>query len=121
MILPGVTRDSILTLAREHENGTTKLAGLPEKLKVSERKLTMKDIVAAKEAGKLREMFGSGTAAIVSPINNLGYEGQDIAIPVESDGLGAVANVMLREIVGRQTGEIESAWSYKVPADVSEA
>jgi branched-chain amino acid aminotransferase len=42
VILPGVTRDSILSLAREHASGKVKLAGLPEKVTVSERNLTSK-------------------------------------------------------------------------------
>jgi branched-chain amino acid aminotransferase len=40
MILPGVTRDSILSLLRDHESGKNRLEGLPEKLVVSERDLT---------------------------------------------------------------------------------
>lgn len=40
MILPGVTRDSILSLLRDHESGKNRLEGLPEKLVVSERELT---------------------------------------------------------------------------------
>ncbi|BGP57191.1 branched-chain-amino-acid transaminase bat2 [Rhodotorula sphaerocarpa] len=40
MILPGVTRDSILSLLRDHESGKNRLEGLPEKLIVSERELT---------------------------------------------------------------------------------
>lgn len=69
MILPGVTRDSVLTLAREHQSGKISLAGLPQDLIVSERSFTMSDIAQAQKSGKLKEAFGAGTAAIVSPVN----------------------------------------------------
>lgn len=67
MILPGVTRDSILLLARAHADPATdyKLEGLPEKFIVTERDVTMPQIVEASKNGSLMEMFGSGT---VSPI-----------------------------------------------------
>ncbi|KAJ8293019.1 Branched-chain-amino-acid aminotransferase, mitochondrial [Rhodotorula toruloides] len=114
MILPGVTRDSILSLLRDHASGKKKLEGLPENLTVSERNMTMGDIVKAEKEGTLLEMFGSGTAAIVSPIDGIGYEDRVVNVPVGSDGLGDIARVMLREIVGRQTGEIPSEWSVTV-------
>jgi branched-chain amino acid aminotransferase len=60
MILPGVTRDSVLTLAREHVSGTKRLPNLPEKLIVSERGVTMKEVKEAAAAGRLVEMFGAG-------------------------------------------------------------
>ncbi|GAA6039876.1 hypothetical protein NBRC10512_002932, partial [Rhodotorula toruloides] len=114
MILPGVTRDSILSLLRDHASGKKKLEGLPENLTVSERNMTMGDIVKAEKEGTLLEMFGSGTAAIVSPIDGIGYEDRVVNVPVGSDGLGDIARVLLREIVGRQTGEIPSEWSVTV-------
>lgn len=115
MILPGVTRDSILSLARGHESGSLSLDGLPKKFKVTERNLTMPDIVKASADGSLKEIFGSGTAAIISTVNAIGYEGRDVPVPVGEDGLGDVARVMLREIQGIQTGAIEKGnWSVKV-------
>ncbi|GAA5952119.1 hypothetical protein JCM3765_005201 [Sporobolomyces pararoseus] len=114
VILPGVTRDSILSLARDHASGKTKLEGLPDKVTVSERSLTMKDVVKGREDGTLLEVFGSGTAAIVSCVEGIGYEDKLIDIPVGEDGLGDFARTMLREITGRQTGEIESEWSVLV-------
>jgi branched-chain amino acid aminotransferase len=69
IILPGVTRQSVLELARDHASGKSRISGLPEKLKVSERKLIMKDLVEAEANGTLKEIFGTGTAAIVSPVD----------------------------------------------------
>lgn len=61
MILPGVTRDSVLTLAREHASGQSKIEGLPDKLIVSERTIPMKEVRDAAKAGTLVEFFGTGT------------------------------------------------------------
>ncbi|KAI0036647.1 branched-chain amino acid aminotransferase II [Vararia minispora EC-137] len=114
MILPGVTRDSVLSLARSHASGSISIDGLQSKLVVNERAVTMPEVREAVQAGRLIEMFGSGTAAIVSPIDKIGYMGQDIIIPVESDGMGPVSRPLWKELVGRQTGVIPSDWSYVV-------
>lgn len=111
MILPGVTRDSALQLLRDHASGKRKLPGLPEKLTISERKMVMKDLVDAEKNGTLREVFGTGTAAIVSPVDKIGYEGKDIEIPTGPGGAGPIAKAMLDTIVGIQTGQIEHEWS----------
>ena len=60
MILPGVTRDSVLSLARSHAAGTLRIPNLTSKLVVSERGVTMKEICDAVQSGRLVEMFGSG-------------------------------------------------------------
>lgn len=62
MILPGVTRDSVLALAREHSSKSNRLTGLPEDLTVSERSVTMLEVKEASESGKLVELFGAGTS-----------------------------------------------------------
>jgi branched-chain amino acid aminotransferase len=82
LVLPGVTRDrcgplhvsrmlltdSVLNLCRGHIDGKT-IPGLPSNLKVSERKITMGDLVEAEKNGSLLEVFGAGTAAIVSAVD----------------------------------------------------
>ena len=61
MILPGVTRDSVLALAREHAAGKISLDGMPEgKFVVSERPVTMKEVQTAAHEGRLLEFFGTG-------------------------------------------------------------
>lgn len=60
MILPGVTRDSVLSLARSHAAGTLRIPQLPSKLSVSERSVTMKEVCEAAQSGRLVEMFGAG-------------------------------------------------------------
>ncbi|KAG9099342.1 hypothetical protein FRC06_005369, partial [Ceratobasidium sp. 370] len=111
LILPGVTRDSILCLARDHVSGKAKIPGLPDDLIVSERSITMGEIKAAAESGNLLEVFGAGTAAIVCPVEEIGYKGKDIKIPVGKAGMGPMCKTILDQIVARQMGLIESDWS----------
>lgn len=113
-ILPGVTRDSVLTLLRRHLDGSQPLDGLPSKFKVSERPITMGEIVEHSRNGRLKEVFGAGTAAIVTAVERITYQGKDIKVPLQANGLGIFSNVMQREILGRQTGEIPSDWSVIV-------
>lgn len=114
MILPGVTRDSVLTLAREHISGKKRLAGLTDKLIVSERPVTMKEVKEASQSGRLVELFGSGTAAVISPVDRIGYLGEDVLIPTGEDGMGPVSRPIWKELVGRQTGVIPSEWSVSI-------
>jgi branched-chain amino acid aminotransferase len=118
---------SILTLAREHASGKT-VPGLPEKLIVSERKITMTEIIQAEKDETLFEVFGAGTAAIVSAVDKsvclllfsdyadwggrrIGYQGRDISIPTGPEGLGQIAKGMLDRVQAIQTGEFEHEWS----------
>ncbi|CAE6469562.1 unnamed protein product [Rhizoctonia solani] len=114
VILPGVTRDSILALARDHESGKARIPGLPDNLKVSERHIKMAEVKAAAESGNLLEAFGAGTAAIVCPVKAIGYQGKDINIPVGDEGMGPICKGILDQIVARQMGTVESDWSVVV-------
>jgi branched-chain amino acid aminotransferase len=59
VILPGVTRDSVLCLARDHASGKA-IPGLPKNLTVSERYINMGEVVEAATRGRLLEIFGTG-------------------------------------------------------------
>jgi len=67
-ILDGVTRNSALQLMRDWG------------LKVSERPITIDEVMEAGRNGTLKEMWGTGTAAVVSPVGTLGYKGEDVTI-----------------------------------------
>jgi branched-chain amino acid aminotransferase len=67
-ILDGVTRDSVLTLAQSWG------------IRTAERRISIDDILAAHGAGKLTEVFGTGTAAVISPVCELFYKGYSIVI-----------------------------------------
>ncbi|KAG2023744.1 branched-chain-amino-acid aminotransferase [Coprinopsis cinerea AmutBmut pab1-1] len=114
MILPGITRDSVLSLARQHADGKYSVKDLPAKIKVSERPVTMQEVKEASEKGTLVEMFGAGTAAVISPVDRIGYMGGDVHIPTGPDGMGPVSRPIWKELVGRQTGEIPSDWSVEI-------
>lgn len=66
-ILPGVTRDSVLKLLREHKKGATSLQGFPDytEVEVQERRITTREVKEASSTGELLEIFGTGTAACI--------------------------------------------------------
>ncbi|KAG7194993.1 branched-chain-amino-acid transaminase bat2 [Scheffersomyces spartinae] len=103
-ILEGVTRDSILELAR------TRLPA--EEWEVSERYCTIHEIIEKATKGALVEAFGAGTAAVVSPIGNIGYQGKDIAIPLARGNSGEYTAKFADWIREIQYGEEEfQGWS----------
>jgi branched-chain amino acid aminotransferase len=107
-ILEGVTRDSVLSLARE------KLA--PEGWIISERKYTMPELAEASKEGRLLEAFGAGTAAVVSPVRNISYNGELVGCGLRPDEeAGEIAQRMMDWIGARQYGDEEHEWSYVVP------
>lgn len=67
-ILPGITRDSIIKIAKD------------KGIHVYERKISIDEVFNAHDNGKLKEVFGSGTAAIISPVGLLSYKGREIVI-----------------------------------------
>ncbi|TYZ57837.1 hypothetical protein PybrP1_010277 [[Pythium] brassicae (nom. inval.)] len=104
-ILPGITRDSILTLAREWGECA-----------VVEKNVTMPRLQKAVEEGRVLEVFGSGTAAIVTPVSTINYLGKDLAIPLNgTDGKsGKMAERILKELTDIQYGLVEHPWSVVV-------
>lgn len=101
-ILPGLTRDTVIQLLRKWG------------IKVVERKLSIQEIEAAAGRGELQEVFASGTAAVISPIGWLCWEGFDI--PVGDTKVGPVAQRLYDTIYGMQTGTVadDMGWTYKV-------
>ena len=87
-ILAGVTRDSIIRLAKE--------MGMP----VSERRISIYEIERAQENGKLEEIFGSGTAAVVSPVGRLVWG--DKTIVVGDGNMGKVTRMFYDTLTGIQ-------------------
>lgn len=59
-------------------------------------------------------LFGTGTAVVISPVNRIGYLGEDIIVPTGPDGMGPVSRPIWKELVGRQMGLIPSEWSVRV-------
>ena len=99
-ILPGITRDSVINLLKKWG------------IKVTERKLSIDEVFAASKDGSLKEVFASGTAAVISPIGWLNFEGTDYA--VADTKVGPVAQKLYDTIYGMQTGVVEDdmGWTY---------
>ena len=113
-----MTRDSVLALARAHADPSNpfRLEGLPDKLVVSERQVCMPELRDAARDGTLCEVYGTGTAAIVTSVERIGYEGEDVKVPVEGDGgFGPIAGAFYDALQEIQYGSREFAdWSVLV-------
>ena len=101
-ILAGVTRDSVLQLARVWG------------MKVSERRISIDEVMEASANGTLKEAFGTGTAAVISPIGQLHHKGTDIVI--NNGETGKLSRKFYDEITGIQYGEKPDIfkWCYTV-------
>lgn len=107
MILAGVTRDSILALARERLG--------PKGWTISERYATMPEIAKASDEGRLLEVFGSGTAAVVSPVRKIRYNDRDVICGLKDDQeAGETTKQFIDWIEEIQYGDIDHPWSVKV-------
>jgi branched-chain amino acid aminotransferase len=90
-ILGGITRMTVLELLREWN------------YKVSERRITIDDVLAAQAAGQLKEVFGTGTAAVISPVGEIHYKNQSLTI--NNFSIGPIGQRLYDEIDGIQYGE----------------
>lgn len=100
-ILAGVTRDSILALA-------PKLG-----IKAEERRISIDELAAASEKGTLREVFGSGTAAVVSPVAELALG--DKTLSIGGGKPGEIALRLYEEISGIQRGTLPDPGDWRTP------
>ncbi len=101
-VLPGITRKSCIELLKE------------KGYKVSERLISVEELGKAAESGALEEAWGTGTAAVVSPIGHLYYEGKDYV--VSGNKIGKLTQELYDELTGIQWGRLPDrhGWCYKV-------
>ena len=99
-ILPGITRDSILTVCRDWG------------YEVEERRISVDELVAAAKDGTLEEVWGTGTAAVVSPVNKLRYE--DDVMLIGDGGIGELTQKLYDELTGIQWGKLEDKRGWRV-------
>lgn len=101
-ILPGVTRDSVISLCREWN------------IPVQERKISVDEVVAAAKSGAMEECFGTGTAAVVSPVGELRFEEERMSIG--GGKIGELTQKFYDTITGIQLGKVEGlkGWSVEV-------
>jgi branched-chain amino acid aminotransferase len=100
-ILPGVTRDSVLKLLRD-----------VYKVKVEERQLPIDEVLDGAKSGRLKEAFGSGTAAIVTAVSEIGCKGQ--RYKVGNGGVGPLTQKLYDELVGIQYGHRPDPFGWVV-------
>jgi branched-chain amino acid aminotransferase len=98
-ILDGITRKSILQIAKD------------ENIHVEERKITVTEVVEAAKNGNLKELFGAGTAAVISPIAGFGYKNQDYDLP-ELDN--SYATRLKKRITDIQTNKTKDPYGWRV-------
>ena len=97
-ILNGVTRRTVLAVAKEW--------GIP----TAERRISIDEIQDAYKNGKLEEVFGSGTAAVISPVGVLGYKGHDMVI--NGGKIGSFAQKMYDYIEGLHCGDVKDTQGF---------
>ena len=100
-ILPGITRDSVLSLGRSW--GMT----------VTERRISIDEVMAAHDDGRLKEIFGSGTAAVISPVGELAYG--DRVINVGDGKVGPLARKFFEAIKDIQYGHADDSFGWIEP------
>jgi len=101
-ILAGVTRDSVIALGRHWG------------MKVVERQLAIDEVFAAHEKGQLKEVFGSGTAAVISPVGMVKFGEKEIV--VSDGGVGSFSARLFHDLVDLQYGKGPDPfqWTVKV-------
>lgn len=97
-ILPGITRKSAIELLRKL--GYT----------VSERRISMDEIEDAYLKGELKEAFGTGTAAVISPVGVISYKGKDMII--NNQEMGAITAMLYDKLTGIQYGRYEDIFGW---------
>ncbi|WP_208103799.1 branched-chain amino acid aminotransferase [Flagellimonas ochracea] len=100
-ILDGITRKSILDIAKD------------EGIDTEVRKVSVKEVVDAAKNGSLKEMFGAGTAAVVSPIAAFGYKDVDYELPELGDSYASKLKKRITDIQYNRA-EDKFGWRYKV-------
>ena len=101
-ILPGITRDSTIQLCKDWG------------YEVEERKISAEELLQAQKNGTLEEVFGTGTAAVISPVGKLRY--QDEVMTIANGETGPLSMKLYETITGIQTGKLpdEKGWRVKV-------
>jgi len=104
-VLPGITRDSVITMLKDWG------------YEVEARKISIEEIVESYKEGRLEEAFGTGTAAIISPIGELNYDG--LEMEVNDFETGEVASKLYKTLTGIQTGKLADPydWTEEIPLD----
>lgn len=99
-ILPGITRKSVIELLKSWG------------MNVNERRITIDEIEKAYDDGELLEVFGSGTAAVISPVGTLKYE--DKVMEIGGGKIGALSQKLYDNLTGIQWGKLEDKFGWTI-------
>lgn len=101
-ILKGITRDSLLQLANSLG------------IEVEERRVSVEEIIKGIQDGSVTEIFGAGTAVVVSPFSAIGYDGADYTLPAITDA--SISSKLKNALNDIRTGKVEDTfgWVWKV-------
>jgi branched-chain amino acid aminotransferase len=107
-ILPGVTRKSIITLGRDLG------------YEVREARIDVHEMLADIESGKITEVFGCGTAAVIAPVGKFGYKGREYII--NDYQTGPVSRHLYKELTDLQYGHAPDpyGWTLRLPVSAAE-
>ncbi|NLX70307.1 MAG: branched-chain amino acid aminotransferase [Clostridiales bacterium] len=97
-ILGGITRDSVITLAESMG------------YKVEERLISIQEVYEAHRQGKLEDVFGTGTAAVISPVGELNWN--DNIIKINDGEMGEFSKMMYDKLTGIQYGKEEDSFGW---------
>ena len=97
-ILPGITRNSVIEVCKSWG------------YEVEERKISVDELIEAQKSGKLEECFGTGTAAVISPVGKLRYK--DDVMMINSNEIGEVSQKLYDTITGIQWGKVEDTFGW---------
>ena len=100
-ILDGVTRKSLIQLAKDND------------IDIEIRNIHIKEILEAAESGTLKEIFGSGTAAVISPISGFGYRDKRYELPSLENSYATRFKKMLTDIQYNKAPDLHG-WRYKL-------
>lgn len=99
-ILPGITRKSCIEMLKDMG------------YKVAERRLSIQEVADAYKAGKLNEAFGTGTAAVISPIGHIKWG--DLVMDINNNEIGEISQKLYDELTGIQWGRIPDRYNWIV-------
>lgn len=99
-ILSGITRKSVIELLKSW--GYT----------IEERRISIDEVFESAQNGSLNEMFGTGTAAVISPVGELRYNDQTVTI--NNNQIGDISSRVYQHITGIQTGAVEDSFNWVV-------
>ncbi len=98
-ILPGITRKSCLQILRDRG------------FCVSERRIPIEEVISAAKDGRLKEAFGTGTAAVISPVGLIRYRGEDF--PICGGKMGEITKMLYDTVTGIQYGTAPDGYGWR--------